>query len=392
MGDRTRPILSSLEPSLSSRSYIDPEHYQRELEAIWYRSWLCVGRTEEIAEPRDYKVVEVGSQSVIVTRDPEGQLHAFHNTCRHRGSVLCTQASGRFRGNAIVCPYHGWAYSLAGELRGAPHQIRSPDFRTRDFPLYRVAVEPWGGFIFVNLLGDAAPPFAEVLEDLIGEAASWSLEPLRVGRRIERTLACNWKIYWENYMECFHCPGVHPELCRIVPIFGRGLQAEDDDPNCPPELVGKGTAPLSPDAATWTLDGKSELPELPGLDDADRERGHSFSTLLPSAFFCAHVDFVRTARVLPVSPEETLVVMEWLFSKEVLERGDRGLLERATELGALVLEQDARVCELNQQGLHCIRHERGVLVPQEYLVRDFHRWVHGALEEAPPLDEQTAPR
>jgi len=392
MDDRTRPILSSLEPSLPSRSYFDPEHYRRELDAIWYRSWLCIGRTEELAEPRDYKVVEVGSQSIVVTRDHEGRLHAFHNTCRHRGSVLCTEAGGRFRGNAIVCPYHGWTYSLAGELKGTPHQLRSPDFRTRDFSLYRVAVDTWGGFVFVNLLADEAPAFADGLEDLTGEVANWPLEPLRVGRRIERTLACNWKIFWENYMECFHCPGVHPELCRIVPIFGRGLQAEDDDPSCPPERVGKGTAPLAPGAVTWTLDGKNELPELPGLDDADRERGQSFGTLLPSVFLSAHVDFVRSARVLPVSPEETLVVMEWLFAKEALESGEPELIERATELGALVLEQDARACELNQRGLRCLRHERGVLVPQEYLVRDFHRWVCGALKEAPRIDEQTAPR
>ena len=156
--------------------------------------------------------------------------------------------------------------------------------------------------------------------------------------------------------------------------------------------MGKEAAPLAPGAVTWTLDGKSELPELPGLDDADRERGHSFGTLLPSVFVCAHIDHVRTGRVLPVSPEETLVVVEWLFSKDVLERGDAGLPERATALGALVLEQDARVCELNQQGLHCLRHERGVLVPQEYEVRDFHRWVRNALGETLPLDERTASR
>jgi Rieske 2Fe-2S family protein len=392
MDDPTRPMLSRLEPSLPSRSYIDPEHHRRELEAIWYRSWLCVGRTEELAEPRQYKVVEVGDQSIVVTRDHEGRLHAFHNTCRHRGSVLCTEARGRFRGNAIVCPYHGWTYSLAGELKGAPHQLRSPDFRTRDFPLYRVALDTWGGFVFVNLLGDEAPPFTNEFEDLTGEAANWSLEPLRVGRRIERTLACNWKIFWENYMECFHCPGVHPELCRIVPIFGRGLQVEEDDPNYAPEVVGKEAAQLAPGAVTWTLDGKSELPELPGLDDADRERGHSFGTLLPSVFVSAHVDHVRTGHVLPVSPEETLIVMEWLFPKEVLERSDPGMPERATALGALVLEQDARACELNQQGLRCLRHEQGVLVPQEYEVRDFHRWVRSALGETSPIDEKTSPR
>jgi Rieske 2Fe-2S family protein len=392
MNDPTRPTLSRLEPSLPSRSYFDPEHYRRELEAIWYRSWLCIGRTEELAEPRHYKVVEVGSQSIVVTRDLEGRLHAFHNTCRHRGSVLCTEARGRFRGNAIVCPYHGWTYSLTGELRGAHHQLRSPDFRTRDFPLYRVAIDTWGGFVFVNLLGEAAPPLADGLDELTGELANWPLEALRVGRRIERTLACNWKIFWENFLECFHCPGVHPELCRIVPIFGRGLQAEDEDPHCPPELVGRGTAPLAPGAVTWSLDGQTELPELPGLDDADRERGQSFGMLVPSVFLCAHIDYVRSVRALPVSPEETRLVVEWLFSSDVLERGDPGVLERTTALGALVVEQDARACELNQRGLHSCRHERGVLVPQEYQILEFHHWIRHALGELPPFDERASPR
>jgi Rieske 2Fe-2S family protein len=143
----------------------------------------------------------------------------------------------------------------------------------------------------------------------------------------------------------------------------------------------------TPGAVTWSLDGQTELPELPGLDDADRERGQSFGMLLPSVFVCAHIDYVRAVRVLPVSPEETRLVVEWLFSQDALERGDPGLPERATALGALVVEQDARVCELNQRGLRCHRHEQGVLVPQEYQVHDFHRWVSSALGELPSLAE-----
>lgn len=379
MSNFSRPTLSHLEPSLPSRSYFDPEQYQRELDAIWFRNWLCVGRSEELAEPRDYKVVDVGNQSILVIRDHEGQLHAFHNTCRHRGSVLRANACGRFSGNTIVCPYHAWTYSLDGELKGTPHQLQSPDFHIQDFSLYRVALDTWGGFIFVNLIGEAAPPLVDSLNELTDEVANWSLEPMRVGRRIERTVACNWKIFWENFLECFHCPGVHPELCRIVPIYGRGLQAEDEDPNCPPELVGRGMAPLAPGAVTWTLDGQTELPELPGLDDADRERGQSFGVLLPTLFVCAHIDYVRTVHILPLSPEKTRLVVEWLFSKEALEQGDAGLRERATALGVLVVEQDARACELNQRGLRCLQHERGVLVPQEYDVLNFHHWIRNAL-------------
>jgi Rieske 2Fe-2S family protein len=152
--------------------------------------------------------------------------------------------------------------------------------------------------------------------------------------------------------------------------------------------VGRGTAPLAPGAVTWSLDGQTELPELPGLDDSDRERGQTFGVLVPSMFVCAHIDYVRFVRTLPVSPEETRLVVEWLFSSDVLERGDTGVLDRMTALGALVVEQDARACELNQRGLRWRRHEQGVLVPQESDVHDFHRWVRNALGELPPRDEQ----
>ena len=138
--ERTGHLLPRLEKTLPSQHYFDPDHHRRELHAIWYRSWLCVGRVEEVAQSRDYKVVEVGDQGILVTRDLEGRLRAFHNTCRHRGSLLCSGSQGRFGGGSIVCPYHGWTYSLAGEWLGARHQVPAAEFRKSDHSLHAVAV------------------------------------------------------------------------------------------------------------------------------------------------------------------------------------------------------------------------------------------------------------
>jgi Rieske 2Fe-2S family protein len=197
-----------------------------------------------------------------------------------------------------------------------------------------------------------------------------------LGHRVETKVACNWKIFWENFSECFHCPGVHPELCELIPTYGRALidAADDPDPSAP-DARG---APLAPGAAPWTLDGTSPLPPLPGLDPAELAAGQTFSVQLPSMFAIAHREYVRCVRVLPRGPEQTELIVDWLFQPEALERSDFDL-EHHVALGRLVVEQDARVCERNQRGLHSMRHEAGVLVAQEYGVHEFQNGVRKAL-------------
>lgn len=378
--------LESVEPALPARLYLDADHYERELRAIWYSSWIYLCRVEELARDRDFRVFELGSQSILVTRDSDRQLHAFHNTCRHRGAVLCPEDAGRFRGPSIVCPYHQWTYSLDGQLRGTPHRLASPDFRNDDYPLYRVALEERSGFVFVHLGADP-PPLSEAQasgpEPELDPLANWRLEELRVGHRTRMIVESNWKIVWENYHECLHCPNVHPELVKIVPTYGRGLLSERE---LPPEETpkGRGPTPLEPPladgAVTWTLDGRSALPVLPGLTEEEKRRGQSYWTLEPGFFVVAHRDYARAARIRPLGAERTEVQMEWLFPPSVLERDDFDL-EHATALGQRVVEQDARVCGLNQRGLRALPHERGVLVRQEYWVQQFQQWVLERLNE-----------
>jgi Rieske 2Fe-2S family protein len=192
---------------------------------------------------------------------------------------------------------------------------------------------------------------------------------------------CNWKIFWENYHECLHCPSTHPELVRIVPTYGRGLLSEREligdavpEADAPPQ-----EPPLAEGAVTWTLDGQSRLPTLPGLSEEEKARGQTYWTLEPSFFIVGHRDYARCARVLPLGTEQTELQMEWLFLPSVLEREDFDL-DHATALGRRVVEQDARACELNQRGLRALPHEHGVLVKQEYWVQRFQQWVRERLD------------
>src|SRR5260221_962612 len=154
----TRKALEHLEAGLPAAWYRDPAHYERELEAFWYGRWIAAARAEELPSLGDWRVVRIGSRAIVLLRGNDLQIKAFHNACRHRGSILCTQDQGHFERNRIVCPYHSWTYDLAGQLVATPRRMETPDFGLADFRLYPAAVASWGGFIFINLAGRDSPP------------------------------------------------------------------------------------------------------------------------------------------------------------------------------------------------------------------------------------------
>jgi phenylpropionate dioxygenase-like ring-hydroxylating dioxygenase large terminal subunit len=375
-------VLRQCEPTLPTAWYRDPAHFQRELEALWYHGWICVGRADELAETGDYSVHRIGDQRVLITRAADGELHAMHNTCRHRGAELCAQAQGRFRQARIVCPYHAWTYDLSGALTGTPHRLPGADFDPAQYGLYRVALAQWRGFVFVNLEREPPP-----LQTLLGEAgvlAHWPLETLALAHRETHQVECNWKVFWENYSECYHCPRVHPELCQIVPMYGRAVVSLEDDPRRHSDRTAADiTSPMAPGAVTWTLDGRSTLPPLDGLDERERAAGMTFLTLLPSMFIVAHVDYVRSVRVRPLAPEQTELIVDWLLPATLCAQGELAL-EPLLELGRRVVQQDASVCEINQRGLRSRAHAAGVLVGNEHGVYELQQWIRARLAERAP--------
>ena len=371
------PLLTETRDSLPSDWYYDADHYERELEAIWYRDWVCVGRAEEVPNAGDFVVRKIGTQSLIVTRDKDDGIRVFYNTCRHRGSVLCTKENGRFANGRIICPYHSWTYSLAGELVATPGRIESDDFRLSDYSLYDVHVDHWGGFVFVNLSDEPEKSLKDFMAGQDERLANWPLEEMVSVHQEVKPLHCNWKLFWENFVECYHCPRHHPELCKIVPIYNKGLLSSYEASGDPRDVdsIERG---MGEGKFTWTIDGQIKLPLIEGLSDEDIEQGMVYASITASMFVVGHPDYVRSVRIYPTGAETTDLIVDWYLMPGTKEKhADK--IEHMLELGRLVVEQDGALCELNQKGQKSRAHKHGVLVPQEYGVLDFHEWIRTCL-------------
>jgi Rieske 2Fe-2S family protein len=373
-----RRPLERIEPGLPASWYRDPEHYRRELEAFWYSRWVAVAREEELCAAGDWRVVRIGTQSVVILRTHAGGINAFHNTCRHRGSVLCTEDKGSFARERIVCPYHAWTYDLDGRLVATPRRMETSDFRFADFPLYGVAVDQWGGFVFINLGADPAP-----LADSIGKRAErfkrHGLRELRIGKRIVLDVQANWKLLGENFSECFHCPPVHPEFCRIVTAYqDAGAWGLRGMPESRPQYKAG--------AATLTLDGSSRLPPFQGLRQEEREKLYSADMVLPNLFLNVHPDYVNSQLMFPTGPHSVRMVYDWLFEARHLPlAGDD--LQHYVALWDITNRQDARNCEWQQQGTQSKAFAHGVYVPQEFDAHRFAQWVRAGLAAKQPADK-----
>lgn len=366
----TRKALGKLERGLPASWYYDPAHYQREMEAIWYRGWIAVAREEELARPGDWRLARLGSQQVLLLKDAAGNTRAFHNTCRHRGSVLCTEESGSFARGRIVCPYHAWTYDLEGRLVATPRRLETPDFRMEDFPLHGMAVASWGGFVFVNVDGNAAS-LSSRTQELGKRFERYAFEGLKIGKRIVAEVKANWKLLCENFSECFHCPPVHPELCRVVAAYRQaGAWGLDERQTTGPEYA--------PGAQTLTMDGSARIEAFAGLNEKERQTLYIPEMALPNLFLNVHPDYVNAHMMFPTGPESARIVYDWLFEPRSLPLSEADLAHYVA-LWDITNRQDARNCEWQQQGLHARPFSHGVYVPQEFDAHRFAEWVRAGL-------------
>jgi Rieske 2Fe-2S family protein len=368
--------LSHATPSLPASRYFDAQWYQHELETIFYRNWLYLCHASTLAERRCFRRFRIGSQDIFLLRDDNGVLRGFHNSCRHRGSIICQQDSGRISGKLMLCPYHQWAYDLEGNLRATSSHREALDFDRADYPLHQVRVQEWRGAVFVSLADDP-PELAAGFERGSDRIDHWPMESLVVGHSWKKVMQCNWKVFWENFNECLHCPNIHPELCDLVPIYGRRISGIRDAADWADHAHSKDpkyAGGLRAGASSWSFSGQASAPPFAGLTAAEIARGQSYFVSLPSVFIAAHVDYMRSVRLLPLGPEQTEIEVEWLFLPETLARADFDLAN-ITDFAILVMQQDAAASELNQQGIHALRFDHGVLMPEEHYVKAFQDWV-----------------
>ncbi|PYJ20583.1 MAG: (2Fe-2S)-binding protein, partial [Verrucomicrobia bacterium] len=208
--------------TLAQEYFVSPEIFAQEQEKIFSKHWVLVGHQSELAEVGDYFLAEVASESLIIVRDKGGDVRGFYNVCRHRGTRLREDRNGHL--SAIQCPYHAWTYALDGRLIGAPHMDDVPGFDKADYSLHPVHLGLWEGFIFVNLAAASTSrsnrdyiPLDKWFAPLAEKFSHWNLPKLRSAKRIDYDVQANWKLIFENYSECYHCPGVHPMLSKVSP-------------------------------------------------------------------------------------------------------------------------------------------------------------------------------
>jgi phenylpropionate dioxygenase-like ring-hydroxylating dioxygenase large terminal subunit len=337
--------------TLPQQYFVSPAIFAQEQEKIFSTQWVLVGHQNEIAQPGDYFTSQVAEESLIIVRDKHGQIRGFYNVCRHRGSRLIENRNGQLSA-AIQCPYHAWTYALDGRLLGAPHMDDVPGFDKADYSLHRVNLGLWEGFIFVNLR-DASTERGgyRSLEDwfalLNGKFSHWNMSILQPAKRMEYDVRANWKFVFENYSECYHCPGVHPQLQKVSPYDS----AENDLREGP--FLG-GFMKINP-GKSLTMSGNACAAFVGKIENLQQVFYYS---IFPNMLLSLHPEYVMVHQLWPQSPERTLIVCDWLFHPDAFSRKDFRP-EDAIEFWDMTNKQDWHVCELSQQGISSRAYEPG---------------------------------
>ncbi|MBX3745288.1 MAG: aromatic ring-hydroxylating dioxygenase subunit alpha [Verrucomicrobiae bacterium] len=389
--------------------FVDPAIYRLDLDQIWRPGWLFAGHACEIREPGEYFVVEIDADSVIVVRGAGGSVHAHHNLCRHRGSQICDEPSGRV--SKWVCPYHQWTYGLDGALL-AWRGMQS-DLRKSDFGLHPVRVEEVGGLIFISLADDPWP-FASAREVLAPLVGPQGFRKARVAHVADYRVQANWKIVWENNRECYHCNVNHPQYikanydhfnaddttARIRDLMNdaaarvasrweaQGIPTHDRTgmtqfPDAERGIwYSSNRTPLADGWVSESLDGAQVAP-LMG-DYRDPRVGTLRIRTLPNFWNHSSCDHAVSTRLLPAGPEQTAIRVWWLVDENAVEGRDYDLT-RLTPFWKLTSEQDWTLCERQQRGVRSSAYQPGPYSTfKEYNVESFVNWYLNLLARPRP--------
>jgi glycine betaine catabolism A len=386
--------------SLPGPFHYDADVYRRDLDRIWRRGWLFAGHTCEIPKAGDYFVLELDTDSIIIVRDDQGAIGGFHNVCRHRGSLICAEASGQAK--KFVCPYHQWTYGLDGKLmacRGMPEELNKSEFS-----LKQVAVHEIEGLIYLSLADSPSDP----------EPATQAIAPLarpqgfraaKVAKAVDYLVKANWKLVWENNRECYHCNVNHPQYIKAN--FDH-FNADDTTPRIQQQIdaavrrvrrnrgldgatpTHKRTGMTSfPDAVnniwfsanrtplvdgyvTESMDGKRVAPLM---GDCREEFADTFRMrTLPNFWNHSSCDHGVSTRLLPLGPQLTSVRVWWLVDEAAVEGRDYDL-GKLMPFWQLTSEQDWEICERQQRGINSSAYTPGPYSKyKEYNVDGFVRW------------------
>ncbi len=361
---RSVMLPSQQAESLPSWCYTSAEFHQREIEQIFLRGWICVGRTDMLPEPGDYRAFELCGRKLVVLRRRDGQIGVLDNICRHRGTPLL---KGEGSVKLILCPFHSWSYNLDGSLRGAPTMELTDGFTKAEFGLQSREVTIWRGFIFTRL--ERGGPSLEVtMGDMDGLVASHNFDDMVCAKRKTFTVACNWKLFLDVFMEDYHVRAVHSKS-----IAGTYTAPE------PVERVNSDFATVfNPHKGTSALlSGEQHLalPPIEGLV-GKAALGTRYFLFYPTFAFASTIDCMWFFEIYPLGPSRTQVAMNMCFPRSTVARPDFVEKFAAYETRwAVSMGEDVAVLELQQQGMESGQFTPGRYSHLEPVVSMFANWV-----------------
>ena len=356
------PLIFPFDPDIKrastipARLYVDPVYLELERERVFAHTWQLVGRLDQVAETGTFFTAEIGNDSIVVLRDGD-TLRGFYNVCLHRAGPV---AHGCGKRQTLQCKYHGWTYTLRGELLRAPEMEDAENFNREEMRLRGVAVDTWGPLVFVNLDGKA-PPLAEMLESIPGRVAAFECESMRYVMRKEYELDCNWKVYVDNYLEGYHIPVVHPTLNKEIDYDSYRVE--------PQRYSSIQHAPLKPVAAAESP--RYYDPSLAKVPEA------VYGWVFPNIMLNVYLGQMQTNVVVPVSHDRTVVVFEWFASNPPDDPATDPSWSRLVKFSDDIQDEDVEICERVQRNLRSRVYDRGrYSAKRENGVHHFHSLLH----------------
>ena len=383
-------LIAAQEPGhgLSGEFYSDPLIYARELERIFERHWLCAGHASSLPQPGDYATLGLAGESVILSRDRDGALHALLNVCRHRGSEVVPCRAGHTE--LFVCPYHAWSYGLDGSLLAARHM--PPGFDLAAHGLRRLQLREAEGLIFVSF-AERPLDFAPLAEIIRGSLGRYGWSRAKVAHRESYLIAANWKLAVENYVECYHCSPAHPEYSKLhaleqplprieqlnrrlaertaalgIEVLTRDLwrnsQAGEETIECFRYALYEGVA-------TGSADGKPLAPLMGEFRDYDG--GVTSLHVGGTSFLLAYPDHGVIYRFSPKGLAASEMELLWLVRGDAEEGRDYDRA-RLAWLWQVTSEADKRIVEAAERGVRSRYFVPGPLAPMEERERRYIEW------------------
>jgi Rieske 2Fe-2S family protein len=384
--------------TLPAPFYLEREIFDEDVARIFGRYWIYVGVEPEIAKAGQFFTVEIGHDSIIIVRDGDMSVRAFHNVCRHRGARLCNAGSGVF--SRLVCPYHQWTYNRRGELINNRHM--GEDFDRSNFALKPVHVENLAGLIFICLAPEPPEDFAFMRSAMEATIAPHDIANCKIAHQYDLLEKGNWKLTMENNRECYHCRANHPQLTASLYEYGFGYEASPDNhvkmqefgelvkseharweasglPSAEIERLEATTGfrsvrlPLSQSGESQTLDTRVACRKLLGSLTQTNLGGLSFWTQ-PNAWHHFMSDHIVSFSVLPIAPGQTLLRTRWLVHKDAQEGVDYDL-DDLTAVWKATNDQDCSLIARAHQGISSPAYVPGPYSPfTENLVDSFCGW------------------